>query len=677
MAVDRPTFNENWYRVATLKPALRSVVQTYRQHYRGRMWHVLRDPSNNQFFRLDDAGYHFVGMLNGQRTVAQVWEACNEELGDRAPTQGEAIQLLGQLFTSNLLQCELPADAASMFERYRKRIRREVGGYLMNLLFLRVPLFDPERILERWVGVFGWLFGKVGFVLWALLLGYAATRLTGHWDDLIAGADPQLMLQPENLLLLYLGFGIIKAIHEFGHGFACKRYGRINNSGGEVHTIGIMFLVFMPVPYVDASSSWAFRNKWQRAFVGAAGMYIELAVAAVAAIIWSVTAPGLVKTLCYNMMFIASVSTIFFNGNPLLRFDGYYILSDLLEIPNLSQRSKEYIYYLVKKYIYRARRPRNPGHSAGEKFWLFIYAVTSSIYRVFISIAILFYVMTGLPKPILFIGFIFALSGIIGWIIVPLFKWFKYLATSGEIARTRPWAMASTTAFMAAVIGFIGVFPFPDHMLVEGVLEPRNVHIVRMGANGRLVTIMDTDTRVRPGDALVRAENEEYEAQLAMARADRREAQTQTQLARADNQLGLVQAQLERIRSIDERIAHIQRDLEALTVRAPIDGQWVAPDMEKAQGTFLARGDELGIVATTDDLFIRGFADQKIGPLIEPEVIDEAARRGQEPIVRVRIKGRPEDEFDALITEVLPAGSEKLPSAALGYVVGGSVQVGR
>ncbi|MEM7735759.1 MAG: PqqD family peptide modification chaperone, partial [Deinococcota bacterium] len=125
-------------------------MQTFRQHYRGRLWVVFRDPSNNQFFRVDESAYRFVAMLDGQRTVAQVWEACNEQLGDAAPTQGEAIQLLGQLYTSNLIHADLPADAAGMFDRYKKRMNRQVRGYLMNVLFARVPIFDPDRMLDRW-----------------------------------------------------------------------------------------------------------------------------------------------------------------------------------------------------------------------------------------------------------------------------------------------------------------------------------------------------------------------------------------------------------------------------------------------------------------------------------------------------------------------------------------------
>jgi len=432
MPVDRPTFSESWYRVAELRPRLRSTVQTYRQQYRGRMWHIVRDPANNQFFRVDDAGYFFVAMLDGRRTVSQVWEVCNEKLGDRAPTQNEVIQLLGQLYTSNLLQADLPPDAAGMFERYRKRIRREVTGYITNFLFVRIPFFDPENILRAWVHVFGWIFSWFGLALWLGLLAYAGNLMIGNIDGLLD--QTQSVIQPDNLFLLSITFVVIKAIHEFGHGFACKRFGTQNGTGGEVHTIGIMLLVFMPVPYVDASSSWAFRSKWQRAVVSAAGMYVELAVAAIAVIVWANTAADTtVHKLAYNTIFIASVSTLLFNGNPLLRYDGYYLLSDVLEIPNLAQRSKQYLYYLVKKYIYGARRVHTTARGAGEKFWLLTYAIASSIYRVFISIAILLFIADAL----FFVGAIMAAAAIVTWVFVPLGKWMKYLATSGELTRCR------------------------------------------------------------------------------------------------------------------------------------------------------------------------------------------------------------------------------------------------
>jgi len=155
MAVERPTFHEAWYRVSGLRPRLLSRVKVYRQHFRGQMWHVLEDPSSNKFSRLSDDAWQFIALLDGKRTVSQAWQICYDQLGDRAPTQGESIKLLGQLYCSNLLQAEVTPDAESLFNRYSSRVKREVQSHLSNLLFIRIPLLDPDRFLERWVGFFG------------------------------------------------------------------------------------------------------------------------------------------------------------------------------------------------------------------------------------------------------------------------------------------------------------------------------------------------------------------------------------------------------------------------------------------------------------------------------------------------------------------------------------------
>lgn len=680
MPVDRPTFSESWYRVATLKPALRSVVQTYRQHYRARMWHVLRDPSDNQFFRLDDAGYHFVGMLDGKRTVAQVWDACCEQLGDRAPTQGEAIQLLGQLFTSNLLSAELPPDAAGMFERYRKRVRREISSYLKNLLFMRIPLFDPEPILEKWAGAVDWIFGKIGFILWAALLIFGFSQLTGRWDELLAAADPQLMLQSENVALLYLCFAGIKAIHEFGHGFACKVFGKRNGSGGEVHTMGIMFLVLMPVPYVDASSAWAFRSKWQRIMVGAAGMYIELIVAAVAAIVWANTQAGtLIHDICYNLIFVAGVSTILFNANPLLRYDGYYMLSDMLEMPNLAQRGKEYVQYLVRRYVYRVRKPRNPAHTSGERFWLFIYAVLSGIYRVFISVGIMLYLMDVLQGVLFFLALALATSAIIGLVVVPIFKWIKYLFTSEELNRTRPLALVTTGGFFALVITLIGIIHFPDRSRTEAVVEPKEFVFIHTRTDGQVVEVEETGTKVTAdGPVLMRLENRELQTRLRVAQAEMLEVQAQTRQARADNELGMALSLAEKQYALEQQIKRLEGDVAALEIRSTIEGQWISPQITRTIGTFMSRGDNIGMVASTDQFIIRAIVDQTLAGRILPEVVAIAIKEGREAKVEIRVKGRPDEWFEGVIAsprDVLPAGQDELPSAALGYLAGGTVAV--
>src|SRR4030042_4080824 len=174
MAVDRPTFHESWYRVAQLRPRLLSSVQVYRQHFRGQMWYVLENPSSNAFSRISSDAYHFIGLLDGKRTVADVWKISNEKFGDNAPTQPEVIQLLGNLYCSNLLYAALPPDTESLFNRYHTRIKRQIQGLFSNLLFIHIPLLDPDHILNRWIGIFGCLFGWFGFLIW---LGGISTGL--------------------------------------------------------------------------------------------------------------------------------------------------------------------------------------------------------------------------------------------------------------------------------------------------------------------------------------------------------------------------------------------------------------------------------------------------------------------------------------------------------------------
>lgn len=670
MSVDRPTFSDNWHRVAALHPRLRTVVRTYRQQYRGRMWHVLDDTTNNQFFRLDDSAYHFIALLDGRRTVADAWDIANEDLGDAAPTQGEVIRLLGQLYTSNLLHAELPPDAEQMFERYKKRIRREVGGYIASFLFLRIPLWDPNNVLKTWVRAFGWMFSPIGFALWVLLLGVGFYQIAGQWDDLVGRAvDPQWLMQTENLLLLYVCFAVVKFIHEMGHGFACVRFGQREGTSGAVHTMGIMMLVLMPVPYVDASSSWAFRSKWRRAMVAAAGMYVELAVAAVAAIVWAATDPGsVVNGLAYNIIFIASVSTLLFNANPLLRFDGYYILSDTIEVANLSGRSKQYIYYLVRKYLYGVQRTQSPAHTAGERGWLFGYGVASTIYRVIISIGILLYLSDMLPEELFPIVVLMMIGAVVAWVCVPTFKFIKYLATSPELDRTRLRAQVITGVFFVALFAGLGFIPAPDRGRADGVVEPVNMAVVHMPVDGFVDDIAPSGGNVTTdGEPVLIANNraliahrEEMAAQLDGLRTRLRQSRSDDPAAR-EAYAAQIRALQTGMRRVDERIARLR-------VAAPLDGVWVVDDSKQRNGVFLKQGERIGLVADTGELIIRVAADQSLGPRVQREL-------GIGATVEMRVPGAPDLAFTGTITALPKAGTSDLPSEALGYIAGGSLEV--
>ena len=689
MPVERPTFSESWYRVAKLRPRLRATVQTHRQHFRGQLWYVVQDPASNQFFRINSAGYHFIGMLDGRRTVADVWKACNEHLGDAAPTQGEVIQLLGQLYMGNLLQAELPPDTESLFRRYRRRRTREVQSYLTSLLFARIPLFDPDHLLNRWVRLLGPLFSWWGLVLWAVVVAAGLYYLLPRWGEFIAMTGrEQNFLAPERLPLLYLGFVIAKIFHEFGHAFACKTFGRRTGSGGEVHTMGIMFLVFTPLPYVDASSAWAFRSKWQRVLVGSGGMLVELAIAAVAAIVWANTNPTwTIHILAHNIIFVAGISTLLFNANPLLRFDGYYILSDVLEIPNLAQRSRQYLQYLVKRFIWTVKRARSSAHTPGEGRWFAFYGLASTAYRIFIFIRILLFLGDRLPKELAVVALAMGVVSGATWALVPLGKLVHYLATSGELARSRGRAVASVVAVAVVLVAMLAVVPMPDRVWLTGVVEPVRLSVIHAGADGFLLRSLADGASVAPGDRpLVNAwegpedrerlrwrANPDLVAEERRLRWEVRILDTQRAWALADGRTAEAQGFDEQRRATADQLSRVGRDLANLSLSPPTSGTWLAWDLDRRYGSYVRRGEPIGMIVSLDDVMIRATAGQDVAGIL----IEEVAAGGSLD-AEIRLKGRPGDAVMKTVIrpeDIRPAGQKQLPSAALGYAAGGDTAI--
>jgi putative peptide zinc metalloprotease protein len=340
---------------------------------------------------------------------------------------------------------------------------------------------------------------------------------------------------------------VIKTLHEFGHAFACKRFGILNGSGGQVHVMGVMFLVFIPLPYVDASSAWAFRKKWHRAVVGMSGVMVELAGAAIAAIIWAKTSTGTLHVIAYNVIFVASVSTLLFNGNPLLRFDAYYVLSDLIEIPNLSQRSRNYIYYVVKKYCWKLRNLQNPAHNIGERIWFVFYGIASMAYRVFICVRILLFLNDRLPEELFILVPFFAASAVIAWVLVPFGKFVRYLITGGELVRNRGRAIGSTLGGLALIVAFTGILRVPDYCRAEGIVEPVRLAVVHAETDGFITGFLPSDHLVRPArETLIEAVNPELEAEKKRLLAELRALEAKQRIAELQ-EIATVQIRSEQI----------------------------------------------------------------------------------------------------------------------------------
>lgn len=657
MPITRPTFSESWHRVQHLKARLRPSAQIHRQFYRGERWYVVRDPAGNQYHRLSDAAYRFVGLLDGRRSVEEAWQQAGGALADDAPTQPEVIQILSQLFAANLLDADISPDATVLLRRQKQQMKKRVQGRLLSALFPRIPLWDPDRFLKRWLPAVGWVFGPLGMLIWLAVVVTAVAMLGPRYDDLVA-AGANTIRDPSSWPLLFATFVLTKLIHELGHGFSCRRF------GGEVHEMGIMFLVFIPTPYVDASSAWQFSNKWKRIFVGAAGMYVELFVAAIAAFIWLNTnaayAPwGIpVNELAYNAMLIASVSTILFNANPLLRYDGYYMLSDWLEIPNLQQKSRDYTLGLIKRHVYRVRLPQ-PLPPAMQRVWLLSYNILSSIYRIFIGVLII--VTVAFAVPIL--GMVMAIGGVVTWLVVPVVKLLKYHLLDPELHRKRGRGLAFCGSVAAALVLLIGVMPVSMSLYPEGEVAPFAEQTLRNEVDGFVAEVLVADgQRVQAGDAVLRLHSPELTREIAQLRATLRELQARHDLA-AETEIVQMRSFREQMGAVQTMLDDALRREALLTVRASIDGQLAAPDLPHLAGRFVRRGEALGMVLNTDRLRIRIRVQQQDAEL--------ALQLAGEP--EVRLSSAPSIGHVGRDLHVVPALNRELRSSALGWGGGGQI----
>jgi putative peptide zinc metalloprotease protein len=599
----RPTFSESWYRVKELRVRLRASAQITRQFYRGERWYVVRDPAGNQYHRLSDAAYRFVALLDGSRSVNEAWDLCGGQLADDAPTQPEVIQILSQLFAANLIEADVTPDADVLLRRHKTQMKRQWQQRMMNVLFPRIPLWDPDRFLKRWMPVAEQILSKAGAVAWFAVVMTAAAMVLPRMPELKQAA--QASVDPGNWFYLWIMFVVIKFIHELGHAYACRRF------GGECHEMGVMFLVFIPTPYVDASSAWAFPSRWARMFVGAAGMIFELFFAALLAFIWLNTNPhstlmGVpINQLAFNGMLVASVTTVIFNANPLLRYDGYYMLSDFLEIPNLQYRSTEYVLGLIKRHVFRikARQPLPP---IGQRLWLFFYGIASSIYRVFVGIMIILVVTWQVPV----LGVLMALAGLVTWLVMPVVKVVRFLALDPELHRKRTRATAFTLATAAAAIVLIGFIPFWVHYEGEGVTEALQRDVLHAEVPGFVQKVNFRDgAQVKKGEVILVCADRDLDAEIEQLQADVRYWTLKTSAARALEPAS-EDAAAEATAAFQEKLDDARRRKDQLTVRAPFDGTIVSPHLHELQGKYLQRGEELAMVVQTDQLLVKLVLEQ-------------------------------------------------------------------
>ncbi len=647
--MNQPTSSNQWYRVADVHPRLRSHVRVQRQIYRNEVWYLLADGLRGRTHRVNRAAYNFIGRCDGEQRVEDIWQSLLDARPDEAVTQSEIIELLVQLNQRGLLQCEQTPDIEQLFRaelQERKRSRLQA----MNPLSFRVGLFDPSALLKRFDAITPVLFSVPALLLWLLLVTAGLLAAAANWAALKAQAGDWMLTQ-RAIFLTWLAFPVIKAVHELAHGLAVRRW------GGEVHQAGITLLMLTPVPYVDASAASSFPKHNRRLVVSAAGIMVELLLAALAILLWTQTQPGLVRDLCLVVASIGGVSTLVFNGNPLLRFDGYYMLTDAIHLPNLYSRSTLYWRYLTLHHALRMSDIQPPDTARGEKLWLIAYAPLSFTYRIALSIAIVAWIGGWSPA----LGVLIALGSI--WILLlkPLIN-FAHSLRRSSTSQSHPYRVMTAAACwaLALVLGF-GVIPLPFATVAQGVVWVPDNTLVRPESGGFI-----KDFRVRDGESVTAGdvllvladpalvtEGERLKSEIVQRETDLYRVILQDPVAASNLQEHLERLAAE-LQLNEERVARLE-------IRAGVAGRLAMPHQADIEGSYVPQGEALGYIITNDPATVRVAVDQDAANLVQ------SATRS----ILVRLAEDPGTTLAAKLKEIVPVATDRLPSAALSDYSGG------
>jgi putative peptide zinc metalloprotease protein len=645
-------YSDSWYRVAELRPRLRSHTQIHRHIYRGEVWYVLQDHASGRYHRFTPEANLVIGLMDGQRSLGDIWALALTRLGNDTPPQDEVIKLLSDLHRADVLQTDTALDVAEMHKRRKAHRKLRLKQYVGNPLSLRIPLVDPDRWLERAKPWFMPLFGWFGALLWLAVVGMGVVLAAMHWRALTSGALDHVF-SAENLLLMWLIFPVVKTLHELGHAITAKA------GGGEVHEMGVMLLLLMPIPYVDASAAASFQDKRWRTLTGFAGMGVELFLAALAVLAWVYLEPGLPRAVAYNVLLLTGASTLVFNGNPLLRYDGYYMLADWLEIPNFGQRANEYYGHLFKRHVLGLPDLDEPMAAPGERGWFLFYGAASLAYRMWITFTIVFMV----ASRFFFIGVLLALWSLWAMAVIPLGQQVtKMVAVSGGQTESRWRSWGGGAAFVLMLVIVLGLLPLPASTSAEGVVWAPERTQVRAAEDGFVTRVVARPgQKVKRGDPLIECADPEATARLARTAAELAELEARADAASVGNlvESSILQDQIVHLRAAYEIAA---RRLDDLTLKAPVDGVFVIQSPNDLPGRFLQRGD---MVADVLD------AAGTVRVVVQQDGA-ERVRSGTQR-VQVRPVERVGDVMTARIVREVPAATDELPSMTLSIQGGGKI----
>ena len=634
-----------------LRAVFRSDLHASRQLYQGESVYLVHDPVAFQTHRLDVLQYTMAVLLDGRLTLNEVFLQLVQN-GELVEEDDEFFyEFVVNLYKSGMAVLPIH-NGANFYDRYKQIRKLKSKNRWMSLLFLRVPLANPDLFLSRTAPRVNWLFSRWFFFVWLAVGLSALLVLAARFQDFVQPING--ILSAGNLPMLWATFIALKLWHELGHGYACKAF------GSRVPEMGTILIVGNPLAYVDATAAWSLPERWKRLIVMCGGMYFESLVAIPALFVWALSNDSVLGSLAYQVVLTASVVTILFNANPLMKFDGYFILSELIRLPNLRARADQQLRQVLKQ-AFLWLPPNEPTETNRNRIVLLVYGVASAAYRVFLVLSISMLIATRFPLVGIAIATFYIGSSLIG----TATKVGRYLLTDQETAPVRFRAQIVAMLLLLGTPAALALLPVPFDIVTWGIVGAETEHFVRIDTPGEFQDVVVTPgLRVSEGTPLIHLTNERVGEELRVTEVSLQESALKWEVARDNDVIDSTRIEAE-IRALEDQLGEWQRKHRRLQIVAPANGYVLRILPESQRGRFFNMGDPVAVVVNGRPVLRVWLSQDQLNRIVQHVGTS----------VRYRIPGRSQRTFRGRLKRIEPAAESAFNEQALTILGGGDLMI--